>query len=48
MVPLIKRSTDILVEQFEEEAVSKKSFNIHKWVVLRERERETTNSLSLL
>ena len=30
MEPLIKRSTDILVERFEEEAMSKKSFDVHK------------------
>ena len=32
MVPLIKRSTDTLVELFEEKAESKKSFDVFKYV----------------
>ena len=39
MVPLIKRSTDVLGERFEEVAASKKSVEIRKSVVYFRRER---------
>ena len=42
MVPLIKRSTDTLIERFEEEIATKKSFNIHRWIILPSlKEKET-------
>ena len=40
MVPQIKKSTDTLVERFEEEVESQKSFNVHKYVTRLEKEKE--------